>query len=201
AQHNAWVIDDDGTTRASFSIGDGIEDVLATGSQIVVTYFDEGVFGDDTLSQGGISAFGLRGEFLWGWNSSALADRLTVYDCYAAGLTEDDATLGAFLYSDYEVSPSYAFAMLDVEARTVELHAVPERLNRTKALSAAQDGAWLFAVGRRDEQHVAAWRPGDAGYAVAPSPVHLTRGLGGGRFMSIADASVEVVTVRVRSAE
>jgi hypothetical protein len=166
-----------------------------------VTYFDEGVFGDDPLSQCGIAVFGLSGERLWGWNSSVLADRLMVYDCYAAGLTEDDATLGAFLYSDYELSPSYAFGMLDLEARTVELHAVPDRLNRTKALSAAHDGAWLFAVGRSDEQYVVAWRPGDAGYAAARTSVHLTRGLGDSRFLSITDASVEVVTVAVRSAE
>jgi hypothetical protein len=125
---------------------------------------------------------------------------LTVYDCYAAGLTENDATLGAFLYSDYQDSPSYAFALLDLEARTVELHAVPERLNRTKALSAAQDGAWLLAVGPRDAPHVVAWRPGDAVYVAAPSPVRLTRGLGRGRFLSVSEDSVEIVTVTVRAA-
>jgi hypothetical protein len=61
--HNAWVIDDAGTMAFSFSIGDAIEDVLANGNQIVATYFDEGVFGNDPLSQNGIGTFTPRGGF------------------------------------------------------------------------------------------------------------------------------------------
>ncbi len=111
------------------------------------------------------------------------------------GLTGDDAALGTFLYSNYTDSSSYAFAMLDIEARVALLYPVPERLYRTRALSAAQDGVWLFAAGPRGEQQVVAWRPGDGGYDMAPSPVHLRRGLRGGRFLSIDGDTVEVVTV------
>jgi hypothetical protein len=193
---NAWLIDDDGVTQRRFSIGDAIADVLGRGTQIVATYYDEGVLGDDPLSGNGIAAFGLGGEFLWGWNSSTLRDRLRIYDCYAAGLTENGATLGAFVYSNYERKPSYAFAMLDIASQTVALHAVP-KLMRAHAISAAADGLWFLAAGSRDDQHVWAWRPGDAGYAIAPSPILLTRGLGGGRFLSVTDGTVEVVTVAV----
>ncbi len=200
--YNAWVIDDSGTTRLSFSIGDAVDDVLANDKYIVTTHYDEGVFGDDPLAQNGIAVFAPAGAFLWGWNSSPLAKQLTVYDCYAAGMTDDDTTLGAFLYSNYAKSPSYAFAVLDLEAREAVLHAVPDDdLHRPHALSAARDGVWLFAAGPRDKQRVIAWRPGDQTYAAAPSPIYLTRGLGGGRFMSITDDSVEVVTVTLRSDE
>jgi hypothetical protein len=71
-------------------------------------------------------------------------------------------------------------------------------LHRTCALSSAPDGVWLFAIGPNDDERVAAWHPGDGGYAIAPTPTRLTRGLGGGRFLSITDGSVEVVTVTVR---
>jgi hypothetical protein len=194
---NAWVIDDDGTTRCSFRIGDAIADVLANRTCIVATYYDEGVFGDDPFSQNGIAAFTRTGEFLWGWGSIARSERSPIYDCYAACFADDDATLGAFLYGGFNGEPSYAFGTVDLEARAAVLHAVPVRLHRTKALSSARDGTWLFAVGPGNEQHVVAWRPGDVGYAQAPSPIRLTRGLGGGRFLSITDDSVEVVTVTV----
>lgn len=197
-QDNAWIIDHAGRTMRSFSIGDAVEDVLGNGSHIIATYFDEGVFGDDPLSNNGIAVFGPTGEFLWGWNSSALGRQLAVYDCYAAGLSNGDAMLGAFLYSNYENGPSYAFAQLDLETRVAVLHAVPDDdLHRPHALSAAGDGVWLFVAGPRDGQRIIAWRPGDETYVAAPTPVHLTRGLGGGRFLSITDDSVEVVTAAV----
>ena len=53
-------------------------------------------------------------------------------------------------------------------------------------------------VRSRPDERVVAWRPGDGGFAIAPTPVPLTRGLGGGRFLSVTDGSVEVVTVTVR---
>lgn len=72
---------------------------------------------------------------------------------------------------------------------------IPQILSRTSALSSTRDGAWLFAARVGDEHHVVWWRPGDAAYDVAASPVRLTRGLVGARFLSVTDTSVEVVTV------
>lgn len=195
-QPNAWIVEDTGGIGTGFSLGDAIEDVLTNGDDIIATYFDEGVFGDDPLSRNGVAVFGPHGAFLWGWNSSALGRRLAIYDCYAAGLTDDGATLGAFLYSNYEKSPSYAFAQLDLKSQAAVLHAVPaDDLHRPHVLSAAPDGVWLFGAGPPGAQRIIAWRPGDATYAAAPSPVHLTRGLRGGRFLSITDESVEMVAV------
>ena len=199
---NAWLIDDSGTTKLSFAIGDAVENVVANGKYIIVTHYDEGVFGDDPLAKNGIAVFESSGAFLWGWNASPLVERLMVYDCYAAGLTDDGATLGAFLYSNYANGPSYAFTLLDIEGRVAALHAVPDDdLQRPHSLSAGQDGQWLFASGPLDAQNVIAWRPGDKTYTTAPSPVYLTRGLGGSRFLSITDKSVEVVTVTLHHEE
>ena len=64
---DAWVIDvHDGTILRSFSVGDGVQDVVVLEDFIVVSYFDEGVYSDNPISNEGISVFDLSGAFQWG---------------------------------------------------------------------------------------------------------------------------------------
>jgi hypothetical protein len=193
SQPNAVIIDKGGGAALHLSIGDAVENVLWIDDYIVATYFDEGVFGEQRCSRGGIVIFNRNAQYVWGWNSSPAGASTPVYDCYAAAHA-GDKTIGALIYTSFRQG-SYAFAMLDVETRSIALHAVPPILYRTHALTYGGDGAWLFAVRADGEQHVIAWQPGHLEFDVAPAPVRLTRGVKGSRFFSITDQAMAIVTV------
>lgn len=77
---NAYIFNFDGELQTSFLAGDGIEDILIHNNKIVVTYFDEGVFGQDGPNNNGLSVFSFDGKFQFGFNESA--DGLHIVDCY-----------------------------------------------------------------------------------------------------------------------
>jgi hypothetical protein len=192
-RHNAWILDDAGRTVLAFSIGDAVQDVVWTEKYLVVTYFDEGVFGHIPVSQSGVAIFSHGGEYLWGWNAGASSGIPEVDDCYAAGYGGGDV-LGVLIYTSFH-DDAYAFGVLDVDRWSVTMYEVLEALSATRALARTADGTWLFALARRDERRVIAWRPGSAGYGTAPAPVVLTRGLADGRFISVTEGSVEVIQI------
>ena len=77
---NAHIFDYNGKLITSFLAGDGIEDIVIHNKRIVVTYFDEGVFGQDGPNNNGLSVFSLNGKFQFGFNESA--GGLSIADCY-----------------------------------------------------------------------------------------------------------------------
>ena len=80
---NAWVVRKSGETLAEFSVGDGVADVLPLANRIVVTYFDEGVYGMAGPNQEGLGVFSVGGAFQWGYQTR-FRDTGGIDDCYAA---------------------------------------------------------------------------------------------------------------------
>jgi hypothetical protein len=117
---NAWIIDvQDGTVLKSFSIGDGVEDVVVLRDFIAVSYFDEGVFGKHPLSNEAVSVFDYEGSFRWGY-MSAVPDSVWIADCYAMCRTGAN-TVGLYAY------PDFPFIELDLtRCRQTSLETLPE---------------------------------------------------------------------------
>jgi hypothetical protein len=67
---NGHVYNFNGQLILSFNAGDGIEDILVHSNKIIISYFDEGVYGMDGPNNDGLSVFNFRGQQLWGFNSS-----------------------------------------------------------------------------------------------------------------------------------
>jgi hypothetical protein len=61
-KHNAFIYDFNGQLLKSFLAGNGIEDILVHNNKIVVTYFDEGVFGADGPNNDGIQLYFDNGQ-------------------------------------------------------------------------------------------------------------------------------------------
>jgi len=68
----------------TFHAGDGIQDVLVTTNYIVCTYFDEGIFGNTSVSSEGIAVFNFDGGFCFGYRSRLKSAAVEISDCYAA---------------------------------------------------------------------------------------------------------------------
>lgn len=197
---NAFVISADGTMHAEFPIGDALSDVVWTEQAIVAGYFDEGVFGKDSLAQNGIAVFDHTGNVRWGWNRQKSLALPEVYDCYAMAVAADrPCAIGAIIYTRYR-GEAWAFIMLDLETMGARVYEVPEILNRTKAITATTDGVWLFAVRTDDGQSIVAWRPGEVLYTSVRTPIALRRGVGHGRFIGFGDETAEIVEVAIDDA-
>jgi hypothetical protein len=84
ADHNARVHGPDGHPVGSFHAGDGIEDVQTTEQgHVWVSYFDEGVFGDNPLARNGLVCLGEGGTPLFRFADLADPVVASMADCYA----------------------------------------------------------------------------------------------------------------------
>lgn len=98
---NAHIYAHDGRLVRSFHAGDGIEDVQVTvDGQIWISYFDEGVFGDD-LGQAGVVCFDEHGRVTFEYAEQAERHGLPrIDDCYAMNVASD-TEVWLYYYSDF----------------------------------------------------------------------------------------------------
>lgn len=110
-EKNLQVFDDTGRFRTSFAIGDAVEHLAVDRKgRIWVAYFDEGIFGRDSLSIYGLSRFDQNGRLEYQWDSSK---NEAIDDCDT--LTVDESGRAWICpYSRYFVA-----AVADDDARVV----------------------------------------------------------------------------------
>jgi hypothetical protein len=108
AEPNAVALDGRGRVRAHFTLGDGIADVRVTpDGTIWVSYYDEGVFGNDGWSpsapgpQDGLAAFTARGEPRFAYRPAA-AGTDAICDCYALNVSGDD-DVWLYFYDEFPI--------------------------------------------------------------------------------------------------
>ncbi len=109
AEHNALIVDENGTIGATFCIGDGVQWLQVTPSgQVWVGYSDEGVYGNlgwgfsrghTPLGSGGLVRWSLAGERLY--EIERPAGLGPIDDCYA--MCADGETVWACYYCDFPV--------------------------------------------------------------------------------------------------
>lgn len=196
---NAHVVTDRGELVRSFFIGDGVEDVLVCGSRIVVTYGDEGVFGDFPVGREGLAVFDTRGEMLWGYQTQFGYD-VNVVDCYCA------CTDGA---DRLWFSPYMEFPLVEVDLgrRTQTVSRLPAELHGCSAMTTdgrtfhlAIPNAWLrhknpaAALPDTDASQIYGWdRVSGAVTSISQAAGRL-RSLPNGRFISVRPDGYRVFT-------
>ncbi|HWA61576.1 MAG TPA: hypothetical protein VG939_09380 [Caulobacteraceae bacterium] len=100
-QANARYLSPTGDLIRRFPVGDGVADVQADSLDALwVSHFDEGVFGDDPLGQGGLVRFDANGSETWRANAPPW-DRPPIDDCYALNVVGEAAW--ACHYCDFPI--------------------------------------------------------------------------------------------------
>ena len=95
---NAQVFNASGQALRSFRIGDGVHHLaIDEPGTIWVGYFDEGVFGGDPLSAGGLARFDEYGRQLWTYRPASGFDHIA--DCYALNVSA--RTTWAYYYTGF----------------------------------------------------------------------------------------------------
>jgi hypothetical protein len=182
----ARVVDASGDVRASFSAGDGIQDVFASDDWIVTTYFDEGVFGGIAPGHEGVAVFDAEGKLRLGYRSHFGGAAADVSDCYCACWAGRNRL--AFLpYTDFPL------VVLDLDTMRQEVRPTPPEVHGSRALAMGEGTVFLYAP--YEEPHVIlAWRPDGGQVRRVGRYTAALRGLPGGRFLARGDAGYTVIS-------
>ena len=173
---NAWVLSPERNRIVPFFAGDGIQDVLANGDTVVVTYFDEGVFSGIPPGAEGVAVFDGRGRLRAGYRSTLRSKAVEIDDCYAVCWASESCI--SFL-------PYAGFPLVTLDVGTFEQSVVPtpRSVHGSSGISVSRERALFF--GSYDEpRSVLGWKPGGE---VSSLGTHVgpLRGLRGGRFLTL----------------
>lgn len=181
---NGHIFSDAGEVLASFSVGDGVEDVVVLETGFAVTYFDEGVFGGRAPSSEGVAFFGFDGHFSWGYSSGIGSGAVDIADCYCA------CRVGR---NQLAFCPYTGFPLVELNLRTrvQKVDSLPEEMHGASALSKRRQHTLLYGPYSR-KHGLFRWTPGEPPFAVGNHSGPL-RGLDGGRFLSKGEHGFTIV--------
>jgi hypothetical protein len=184
---NGRLWDREGNPLADFSLGDGINEVLANDRWIISTYFDEGVYSDIGPGHEGVAFFDSKGEFRFGYRTALGADAVHVDDCYAACWADSNGII--FLpYVDFPL------VRLRIDTRAQETWPTPKEVHGSGAITSAGDSIFFYSpydspsypTGRGSR--IFSWDVGSSQASLAGEhrreKGYRLRGLPGGRFIS-----------------
>lgn len=98
---NVLILDEKGAKVKKLCFGDGIEDCITTAEgSIIVSYFDEGVFGNNgwnkPIGSSGLIVWDTEGNIIWE------NKKYSIYDCYAMN-KDSNSRLWFYYYSDFDL--------------------------------------------------------------------------------------------------
>ena len=100
-EQNVLMLDKKGTAVKKLCFGDGIENCITTADElIIVSYFDEGVFGNygwsKPIGSSGLIVWDTEGNIIW------KNKKYKIYDCYAINIDSGNR-LWFYYYSDFNL--------------------------------------------------------------------------------------------------
>ncbi|GIJ94021.1 hypothetical protein CAPN001_13520 [Capnocytophaga stomatis] len=132
---NAFIFSINGVLQRSFYVGDAIENITFNEGKIIVSYFDEGVFGNPPSTEG-LAVFDMEGKQLFGVNSSFGYEYIC--DCYALCKLGEHSVL-FFAYTEFEL------AQLNLKNFQIQRTKIPEVLAGASAMVSDNETIVFFA--------------------------------------------------------
>lgn len=132
--NNAFIFNADGVLENAFFVGDAVEDLAFIDEKLIVSYFDEGVFGNPPSTEG-LAIFDRAGNVLFGVNSSLVEEYIC--DCYALCKSGENAVY-FFAYTEFEL------VKLSLKNFKMERIKVPEILSGASAMVFNKDTVLFF---------------------------------------------------------
>ncbi|WP_160136031.1 hypothetical protein [Chryseobacterium sp. c4a] len=144
---NALIIDYQGNIQVQFSIGIYINDIIINGKKIIVSYYDQGVMGSNGPNNDALAVFNLKGQQVFGFNSSTLEDQLI--DCYCT------ANLGNNKIVFYGYG-NFSLQELDLNTLKLIVHETPPQCIGATSLSTKADNL-IFHSTYKDKTSFFVW--------------------------------------------
>jgi hypothetical protein len=180
---NCFIYDLKGNALRQFFAGDGIQDIEMFRDKIIVTYFDEGVYGADGPSNGGLVLFDFDGKILSKYNEKH-GDQI-ISDCYC--ICKHGANRVLFL-------PYIEFPLIELNLDTGDERKfeIPEHLKGSNGLTSTADSI-IFHSPYVDERGIYKWRTGDKTAERIGEYSEGLHGLKNGRFISSGQKGFTIV--------
>lgn len=182
---NAFVYDFTGQLLSSFVVGDGIQDILVHHNKIVVTYFDEGVFGADGPNNNGLSVFSFNGKQEFGFNESV--DGLHIYDCYCICKHGTDKVL-FYAYDYFDVTE------LNLDTYKWQQIKTPTDFQGFSALT-SKDNKIIFHSSYDDKQSFFEWDRQTMELKTIGKYSSQIKGLNNGKFLAVGESGFTLISL------
>jgi hypothetical protein len=171
---NCFIYGREGNMLKQFYVGDGIQDIEVVRDKIIVTYFDEGVYGADGPNNEGLVVFDFDGNILSKYNEKH-GDQI-ISDCYC--ICKHGANRVLFLpYTDFPLIE------LNLDTGDEKKFEIPETLKGSKGLTSTADRI-IFHSPYEDKRGIYNWKIGDKTAERVGEYSEGLRGLKNGRFIS-----------------
>ena len=192
-QINAWIMDlPSGEVRSEFSVGDAVNDVIVMINYIVVSYFDEGIFGDIKPSNEGVAIFSKSGLFLYGYNSDSY-NSVFISDCYALLKKTEEEFL--FLpYTDFQI---VSFNISNQKQILIE---TPDFLHGSGTITFVNDTFFLLGPYNDRDGIYSFTADSYLSQRIGSRPRFCSRGLPDGRVLGWTENSIFIMTISHKSA-
>lgn len=145
--NNGYIFNFNGQLLKSFLAGDGIEDIVIQREKIIITYFDEGVYGSEGPNSDGLSVFSFEGKQEFGVNSSA--GDMVIADCYCICKHGTNRVL-FYAYTDLKVFE------LNLDTFKIESFETPNDFSGASAITSNADKI-IFHSSYHDKRSFFSW--------------------------------------------
>lgn len=180
---NCFIYDLKGNVLRQFFAGDGIEDIEVLRDKIIITYFDEGVYGTDGPNNEGLVIFDFDGNILYKYNEKHGGQ--VISDCYC--ICKHGANRVLFLpYTDFSLIE------LNLDTGDETKYEIPEQLKGSNGMTSNADGI-IFHSPYEDKRGIYKWRTGDKTVKRIGEYSEGLRGLKNGRFISHGQKGFTIV--------
>ena len=180
--NNANIYDKQGKIVLSFYAGDAINDILVVNDKIVVTYFDEGVFGDSGPNLEGVAVFDMTGKLIFGVNSQ---EECLVDDCYCICRSMSNKVL----FCPYT---SFTLVELNLDSFEMKMWKTPEILHGASVLS-EKDGQIIIFSSYQHRKSFFTWDRDSNKVEVFGEWTQRIRGLTNGAFLSFDEKTYTII--------
>jgi len=183
-EYNAWVIDNKGQVINAFMAGDGIEDIVIQTNKIVISYFDEGIFGYIQPGEQGLVVFDFNGNILFKYHDS-YGHIVDIAHCYSM-CPKGKKTV---LFSVYDEFP---LIELNLDTYSQTIHKPPEKLNGSSSITSSGSDIFFHAP-YLDKRGIYKWSIGNENTEKVGEYTPYLRGLSKGRFLSRGDYGYTII--------
>jgi hypothetical protein len=180
---NCFIYDLKGNVLRQFYAGDGIQDIEVLRDKIIITYFDEGVYGKHGPNNEGLVLFDFDGKILSKYNEKH-GDQI-ISDCYC--ICKHGANRVIFLpYTDFPLIE------LNLDTGDEKKYEIPEHLKGSNGLTSTADSI-IFHSPYEDKRGIYKWRAGDKTAERIGEYSEGLRGLKSGRFLSSGQRGFTII--------
>jgi len=180
---NCFVFNHEGRLMNKFYFGDGIEDVIIIKNKIIVSFFDEGVFGDEGPNNNGLSIFNLSGKSIFGYNDKH--GQLEISDCYCMSKLNNQKIV-FFAYTEFNLIE------LNINTHEEIIHKVPVNLRGSNALTAFKNKIYFHSP-YKDKEGIYEWKIGKEGANRIGEYKGNLRGIQNGKFLDFKNKEYTLI--------